>query len=276
MIGTNRAAFGVMSKPSGQMGNHLFQKLFLARLAKESNLGEFHRTFDGNRYLTNLNRKGISIATFSRSREILSREYLAETSLNDLTRRLTEIYGEDKYAVIPSGIMDNHFFNLANVPPTDLFEWKKVPKSAWDSSTNPGLKIALHFRGRDFQEWEPKAILSSTYYLDALEHVQFDNKSFIILFTDDPSHEIVLDLKSRIPSLAIECGNPIDDFYSMSICDVLISSPSSFCFWGGALGKPKRIIHSKEWLDFKCDSGDYFWSGLRADKFVGYRISKEI
>lgn len=276
MIDTNRATFGVISKPSGQMGNHLFQKLFLARLAKESKLNEFHRAFAGNHYLTNLNRKGISIATFNRPRVNLSREYLAESSLNDLTRRLHEIYRENMYAIIPSGIMDNHFFNLPVVAPTDLFKWKKVPKSAWEGGTTGGMRIALHFRGRDFQEWEPKAILSSAYYLNSLEQVQSDHQSAVILFTDDPSHEIVLDLKSKIPQLSVESGDPIFDFYSMSTCDVLISSPSSFCFWGGALGKPKQILHSKEWLDFKCDQGDYFWSGLRENKFLGYRINQEI
>jgi hypothetical protein len=276
MTRIDRPAFGVISKPSGQMGNHLFQRLFLARLSKESKLTEFHRTFDGSQYLTNLSRKGISVTTFRRPGEFLSRGYLAEAGLQDLTQRLNEIFFQNKFAVIPSGTMDNHFFDLANVSPKDLFKWKKVPKSAWDNETSDGRRIALHFRGGDFQEWEPKAVLSPDYYMNSLEYLSLKNDSSIILFTDDPSHEVVATLKRRIPRLSIQSGQPINDFYSMSICDVLISSPSSFCFWGAALSESMQVIHSKEWLDFKSESGDYFWAGLRDNKFPGYRISQEI
>jgi REP element-mobilizing transposase RayT len=250
--------------------------LFLARLANESKLTEFHRTFDGNQYLTNLSRKGISVNTFCRRGEFLTREYLAEAGLEDLKKRLNEIFLENKFAIIPSGIMDNHFFDLASVSPKELFKWKKIPNSAWERETSARRKVALHFRGRDFQDWEPKAVLSPDYYLNSLEHVLIDNETSVILFTDDPSHEVVTALKKKIPRLSVQSGSPMVDFYSMSICDVLISSPSSFCFWGAALGETKLIIHSKKWLDFKCEAGDYFWAGLRANKFLGYEISQEI
>jgi hypothetical protein len=48
----------------------------------------------------------------------------------------------------------------------------------------------------------------------------------------------------------------------MSQCDVLISSPSTFAIFAGIIGKQKKIIHNKAWLDYATNRNDPFWVNL--------------
>ena len=57
------------------------------------------------------------------------------------------------------------------------------------------------------------------------------------------------------------------DFFNLSQCDYIISSPSTFCITAAMCGrKNKKIIHSKEWVvDYKLKTDyfrDIFWKTL--------------
>ena len=273
---SNRSGFGVISKPSGQLGNHLFQKLFLARLARYTGVGEFHRNFKGNQFLTNLDSRGISISNLARKPTILTRALINELGLEELAATIKNTYLSSGVTLIPSGIMDQHFFKLPYIPTNMMFDWKYTPLNSWSEKFAPDKRIALHFRGKDFEEWDKNAVFSSAYYLSSLESVKIDDETQLCLFTDDPNHEIVAELTSKIPNLFVKNDDLITDFYSLSLAKTIISSPSSFCFWATSLSESKHVIHSKKWLDYKCESGDDFWIGLREDKYVGYQINQEI
>jgi len=53
------------------------------------------------------------------------------------------------------------------------------------------------------------------------------------------------------------------DFLDMANSDVLISSPSTFSIWAGILGKRKKVIHSKTWVDYRAKENDIFWINLQ-------------
>ena len=68
----------------------------------------------------------------------------------------------------------------------------------------------------------------------------------------------------------------IYDLYQMSQCDVLISSPSTFAVCAGILGKQKKIIHSKEWLDYSVGNKDRFWVNFKEYRNPCYCLWKDI
>ena len=57
-------------------------------------------------------------------------------------------------------------------------------------------------------------------------------------------------------------NNYISDFAKMTECDYIISSPSTFCICAGFVGRQKKIIHSKKWLENRIKVNDKFWVDL--------------
>ena len=54
----------------------------------------------------------------------------------------------------------------------------------------------------------------------------------------------------------------------MSLCNTLISTPSTFSIWSGIIGKGTKIIHNKEWA-YKHVDDSLFWSRI-VDNTVPY------
>lgn len=101
-----------------------------------------------------------------------------------------------------------------------------------------------------------------------------------ILFTDDKTYTAYLDTISYLKSSRIsfylgETDNlPIYDFYQISQSDVLISSPSTFAILAGCIGKPKKIIHDKNWLESAVNRNDTFWVKLTKTSNPSYSLWK--
>ena len=141
----------------------------------------------------------------------------------------------------------------------------------------------MHFRGTDFKAWNKNASLDFDYYKRAIDYCleYFTNKNNIfVLFTDDlnflPYESTVNYLKENKQKYYL--GNlensPIYDFYQITQSDVLISSPSTFAIFAGILGKNKKIIHSKEWLDYAINNNDTFWVKLSKTQNKYYKLWK--
>jgi len=61
----------------------------------------------------------------------------------------------------------------------------------------------------------------------------------------------------------------------MTECDYIISSPSTFCISAGFVGKNKKIIHSKDWIEKRVSVNDKFWTDLKSggnDDYSTWRI----
>ena len=91
------------------------------------------------------------------------------------------------------------------------------------------------------------------------------------MFTDDDSLESYANVIKLLDKYGIEFiigenvsnrSRYINDFATMSECDWIISSPSTFCITSGFIGKSKNIIHSKEWIKNRIDNEDKFWKDL--------------
>jgi hypothetical protein len=269
---------GTISRPSGQLGNHLFQKYFLERLSILLGVQPFHRSYDGRDYITKLACQGFNLRTLSRSWRNVSRKDLSVMDLNSLSDFILTNIADKVNSIFPSGVLDPYFFDLPMIDPNSIFKIiKNSPSdSRWSANFDESRRVALHFRGGDFEEWDKQAVLPASYYLDSLDALGADHSFDLNLFTDDIGHPTVRKLRSQIPNLKIQSNSPRQDLISMSESRFIISSPSSFCFWATVLNTPKVIVNSKSWLDYKCSSNDNFWIGLREGNFPFYMIDFEI
>ena len=166
-----------------------------------------------------------------------------------------------------------------------FFEWhststRNIFKLKEEASV-PTKTVAIHFRGLDFQEWNPKAILSSEYYYKAIDQTWDDGASQYVLFTDDdslPSYNKMIEYlsKYKLPYSLGENSKDrkhyINDFSKMCSCDYIISSPSTYNICAGFIGKHKKIIHSEEWVKERCEQDDKFWCDLYSGGNEDYSI----
>jgi len=177
--------------------------------------------------------------------------------------------------IILEPCLGERFFECHKISTRKIFQLKK-------EETTTAKTAAIHFRGTDFFEWNPNAVLNKNYYLDAIELIK-DKVDRFILFTDDvnlPSYHEVEDkfeneeIKYSIGENSSDRLNYIGDFKKMCECDYIISSPSTYCICAGFIGKYKKIIHSKEWLENRTNVGDKFWVDLYNGGNNDYRIWK--
>lgn len=151
------------------------------------------------------------------------------------------------------------FYSYNGISTRDVFKLKEKP-------TVSEPTCAIHFRGTDFHQWNINAVLGFDYYYDSIEEVKESVDSFA-LFTDDSNLPSFTMVKEHLSSQGInftEGGweNYINDFSFMSECDYIISSPSTFCICAGFIGKKKKIIHSKKWVEDQASQNDKFWVDL--------------
>ena len=67
-------------------------------------------------------------------------------------------------------------------------------------------------------------------------------------------------------------NNYIKDFSTISECDYIISSPSTYCIAAGFIGKDKKINHSENWIHNRVDADDKFWVDLNNGGNSDYSI----
>lgn len=151
------------------------------------------------------------------------------------------------------------FYTYNGLPTRDVFKLKEKP--IFSETT-----CAIHFRGTDFHQWNPNAVLGFDYYYDSIQEVK-DAVDTFILFTDDQGLSSITATSEYLSSQDINftvasAENYINDFSFMSECDYIISSPSTFCICAGFIGKKKKIIHSKNWVEDRANRNDKFWVDL--------------
>ncbi len=168
------------------------------------------------------------------------------------------------------------------------FEWKTISTRdifKFTVEEPPLIKnsCAVHFRGTDKFRVDKDAIYvgqKTQYYLDAIDRLKEEVNHFYI-FTDDLEMDQFKAVVERLKELKLGYSfgdNTWDreyfaeDFVRMSHCDYMISSPSTFNIVAGMVGKNKKIIHSKEWLDNRKTKNDRFWVELLENQDQDYSV----
>ena len=169
------------------------------------------------------------------------------------------------------------FFRNNGLSTRDIFKLKlhtEIPKKT----------CAIHFRGTDFHQWMPSAVLGSEYYINSIAEIGDEAETYI-LFTDDeklPSYMSVLKhLRDNNKNVMKGDNTPdrryfVPDFVRMCNCDFIISSPSTFNICAGFIGKHKKIIHSNKWIQSRVNEDDMFWVGLNNGGNADYHIWKSV
>ena len=159
--------------------------------------------------------------------------------------------------------LGEQFFHYSDLSTREIF--KLIDKPLVESNT-----CAIHFRGTDFHSWNPNAILDYEYYSNSVDQIK-DSIVAFRLFTDDNNLESYKKIKNKLDNEGLiytEGQNThdrqyyIEDFASMTECDHIISSPSTFCICAGFIGNVKKIIHCKKWVMDRSEKNDKFWIDL--------------
>lgn len=175
------------------------------------------------------------------------------------------ISSKTNYLIKPP-ILGNHYFNY-NVDINNYLKIKSIYKSKRIDLTKDN--VAVHFRGTDFSQWNPKSILKTSYYINSIEQIlKLKRSTIFYLYTDDKeleSYKEVLKFLRKGSYEYFENDLSLDfmyDFYEISQCKTLISSPSTFSIMAGIFGVEKKIYHSKEWVNHRIKANDKFWIDL--------------
>jgi hypothetical protein len=274
LIGTevfNRPLIGYGESLVGRLGNQLFQMNLLFQLARILQASTYSRPWSYS-YLF----KEIDHHSFRRANIFPScwRSWKPKT-ISFTNWSLIEIetlvsLTEKKIVNLPVGILGEAFFHVSKVNPRELFLQPRDLEFGFESNAP---KVGVHFRGGDFQTWNPKAILKPDFYLNSIK-VLLDRYDELEVFisTDDPHLSTYLmvskelERESRIHTLTSR-GSLFSDFWGLANCDYVVSSPSTFAIWASLLGVKKRsVFHSADWLNQRLQVQDEFWVDLMSEK----------
>jgi hypothetical protein len=156
----------------------------------------------------------------------------------------------------PAYCLHNVFYKLTK---SDAREFLKIKDIYRKNLPQEKVNVGIHFRGTDILGADGnhgREIHYPKYYADSIELVEgdFENTHYY-LCTDDLTFNSFIEtlqfLKDK--NLNFSLGNDSDylgDFATLSECDILISSSSTFVVSAGFIGKEdKKIIHSKDWIN---------------------------
>jgi len=274
---------GISKLSPGRIGNRLFHYNLLRQISKKTGIDYYHIKFPESQYFPEMRKKPRHWPNINKPVEVFSRDLLA-VSPEQFLENILEQNQKGRDILFSPPMLGETFFDYLFYDPNDFLIFGNKYMIEFNMTSENSIIVGLHFRGSDFPAWDEKAALNYEYYESAIDYCvnYFNNKKiFFCLFTDDleyPAYkQTLLFLKSKKDNeilLGDPYKEPIYDFYRMSQCDVLISSPSTFAIFAGILGKRKKIIHNKDWLNYAVEKKDMFWVRLSDTTNPYYRLWK--
>lgn len=180
----------------------------------------------------------------------------------------------DSDVIITKGYMMIRYYMLNN-------EWRKWILNMLKpiSLKNPIVdkpSIGIHIRLGDYLKFDVKnkmfPIYTADYYIDIIKMYPLHT---IYFFTDTGHNFIKNHIVPKIKNQHkfIINNNAIEDLITLSTCDILILSASTFSYWAGYLSNGK-IFCPKYWLMIKLRLEN--WSIIDTDKYIAtdYSIYK--
>lgn len=262
---------GITKLSPGRMGNRLFHYNFLRQAARKAGLAYFHCNLPEAVYFSDMEKRPRRFSLFRKSLRLTSKDVLTFEPQDFLDFISHE--GKRKDIFFDPPMLGEVFFDYLFYAPGDFVKVKDQFHVDFGFDSKDKEIIGLHFRGTDFPDWNQHAALKFPYYKEAISYCLefFENRNPVfLLFTDDhkyPAYTETINFLKSMTKVEFHLGDlagaPIYDFYLMTRCDVLISSPSTFAIFAGCLGKPKKIVHDSSWLTYAVDKNDHFWVELQ-------------
>ena len=265
---------GMINPPVGQFGNQLFQLNTLWQLSENLNTDYFYWGFNSLTQLGIKNARKPDLKQIIRPLKYIdAKSITGAVTSGDLAGLFTET--KTKNYLIPSGMMGEYFFDLLFQDPRLLLNLQKTNKHRENERV---VKVGLHFRGKDFAQWNPKAVMNSEYYKRAIFQILSENTGQTLettIFTDDFDNEVVQELLSwKDHDFILSEGKLRQDFLAMGRCDYIVASPSTFVFWASLSWNKPKMIYSHEWIEHRLESKDKFWTKYISNEKFDIRIHK--
>ena len=160
---------------------------------------------------------------------------------------------ESKDYTIHPYCMHNAFWKVTKKDPREIFKIEAGYKKSFSPDTT---NVGIHLRGGDIIKDNGnmgREVHPPEYYMKSIDLVEstHSNTKYHIC-TDDrvfSSYVKTIEYLEK-NNLNYELGSSdiFFDFSTLTECDVLIASSSTFVVAAGFIGKNKKIIHSKEWM----------------------------
>ena len=297
----------------GQLGNHLLTFNNLIQLTELLKVKFVFRSFyidrlfdirlknypDYNNINSKLTINSRNLVRIFGDKPNLSREMLIRIS------RMSNIH-------IKQPFLGELFFRYNVVNPNKFIKLKPV-YSLENRMRDDVINIGIHIR--DMGAWNKRhegvSDLKPSYYINAIKHClrnreelydEASNKTkllFILIgatsnkqsslgekcdVSNYPPYietEKYLTENDVVYEYGITTQHPnrsyIYDWSQLSQCDVIISSAGTFALSAGIFGKEnKKIIHSKEWVEYAANKYDTFWKDLYDGGNKHYKLWKLI
>jgi len=114
--------------------------------------------------------------------------------------------------------------------------------------------VCCHVRRTDYLKWRGGVALPSAYYADALDALAAGDLP--VVFVGDDLTEVERTFGHR-RGVRFEHGDEIVDFLLLVNAHAVVTSNSSFGWWGAWLGRPERtVVAPRHWAGFK-DGREY-------------------
>jgi hypothetical protein len=107
--------------------------------------------------------------------------------------------------------------------------------------------ISLHIRRTDYLTNPNHTALNLYYYEKSL--LEFDKKSVVLVFSDDPEWCNQQELFSDDRFLISQGNSNYVDLCLMSLCSGHIIANSSFSWWGAWLSNSNKVVSPKGWFE---------------------------
>lgn len=269
---------GFVHKPSGRMGNVMIQYVFLRQLSEKIGIDYFHIDLPYKEKVENFKKHNMSLGMLFHKKWRVDMAYIERVGMSHF---IEEAKNKDieEYDIILQPPVLGHLFDYKEENPAKYIHISNQYKQDIENSTNCRW-VGIHFRGTDFKGWNEKASLSYEYYREAIELLMNREQNLkFILFTDDNEFDAYKNVmkylnKQKYNYIPGDANREMMvDFYQMSQCDYIISSPSTFAIMATLYGKEnKQIIHNRQWVQYCVEQGEQFWIEIAENRVPYYNV----
>lgn len=273
---------GFLKSPTGRLGNVMIQYAFMRRIAEKANVDYFHGKLPYSEFFNNFNSRNAGLKLLFSKKKSYTLKTIEKKGIDAFLNEVSNC----SYNVVLDPPVLGHLFDDIHDNPSKYFELnsafcsdeynnyieakKHLQKEKSEDEAEEGTKtVAIHYRGTDFTTWDAKALMEFEYYNNAIDYIENDyERGNIIykLYTDDIDAQSYKSLTDYLGSSGRKYVNAdpnrniIMDLTDMSMCDAIISSPSTYAIIAGIIGKQnKTIIHNKRWTEYCASKGESFW-----------------
>ena len=191
------------------------------------------------------------------------RVFWKNKQLRKLTRRYQDnlLGGENSLSHVRNGWKVRGFFQSFTIAERFLTEIGREPLTLIQESeelqsrtveVSTVKSIAIHMRRGDYLDYKDSfGVLDNDYYLCALE-MMLQKREFekVFIFSDSPDSVISFQQKLKLDSEIISPSNlkPSETLVLMSRCSAILTSNSTFSFWGSMLARHNDVIYPEPWF----------------------------